>query len=81
MDLKCIHGTTDWKGLSERVEDGLNMTVIKEDDRILKWFSLRKQLKFVPYIARLQFQFGERLKFSKQNNVEILRLRTTMILK
>ena len=29
--LKCIHGTTDWKGLSERVEGGpLNVTVIKE---------------------------------------------------
>ena len=36
MDLKCIHGTTDWKDLSERVEGGLNVTVIKEDDRISK---------------------------------------------
>ena len=36
MDLKCIHGITDWKGLSGRVEGGLNLTVIKEDDRISK---------------------------------------------
>ena len=28
--------TTDWKGLNERVEGGLNVTVIKEDDRISK---------------------------------------------
>ena len=40
-----------------------------------------KAIEIRYFNTSLAFQFGERLSFLKQNNVEILRLKTTMILK
>ena len=41
---------------------------------------LPKKAIEIRYLHR-SFQFGERLSFLKQDNVEILRLKTTMIMK